>query len=213
MARFRIARITEASKHVGPRVLAGAGLVATTASGVFHSNGWHLVAAMILATSLMLLIALRDLDESLDGSWIRARWAPTIGHVAVLVVVCGLFLPAATLALRGVSTWAMVGLAGSLWLIWITAYALLPTWRHALGALVWVAAIWVSFYASAPLVGGSHPVIIGLWLVAAVLATVLIIESEAGELSRPLARVSAVAFGGGLGAMHIAEYIDHVLFM
>lgn len=149
----------------------GLGIVASVAGGAVlitlaavHGDAWHVVAASVFVTSLVLLYTASTLYHAIPHQAAKAR-LKVLDHCAIFLLIAGTYTPFTLIGLRGSWGWALFG---TIWTLAVAgiAFKLFFTGRfRRTSTLIYVAMGWLIVLAIGPLVRAVPATTIG-WLVA-----------------------------------------------
>jgi len=137
--------------------LAGlAALVVTAASRSQEGDVWHLVAAAVFGTSLVLLYAASTLYHALPPGRAKAVFR-RLDHAAIYVLIAGTYTPFALVSLRGPWGYSLLAVAWGLATLGVVLEATIPHRTRRLSVLLYLGMGWLALVALGPLRAAVSP--------------------------------------------------------
>lgn len=144
--------------------LSAAGLAVLVALAALRGDAWHVVAAAIFGTTLLLLYSTSTLYHSFRAAEAK-RLLRKFDHAAIFLLIAGTYTPFLLVSLRGPWGWSLFGI------IWGFALAgvILKFWFAGrftiVSTSVYLAMGWLVVVATRPMLSAVAPG--GLWLLLA----------------------------------------------
>jgi len=146
-------------------LLSIAGLVILVAKATLYGNHWHIVAASIFGTTLVLMYAASTLYHSIPSNPLPGakRVLRVLDHSLIYFLIAGTYTPFTLITLRGPWGWSLfiftwgLALAGVVFKIFATGRF------EKISLAIYLLMGWCAIVAVKPLLGALEPA--GLWLV------------------------------------------------
>lgn len=158
-------------EEIANAITHGIGVLASVAGGAVlitlaavHGDAWHVVAASVFVTALVLLYTASTLYHAIPNA-VAKRRLKVLDHCAIFLLIAGTYTPFTLIGLRGSWGWLLFGVIWALAVAGI-AFKLFFTGRfRRTSTLIYVAMGWLIVLAIGPLVR-AVPTATVAWLLA-----------------------------------------------